>query len=415
MRRALFLLLPLFFACSALARELPDHRQGYITGINSPTSFTVDGQSVLCDAATKLGVVEPNKTTYNPATTADLLLGEHVEIEGHRKNGQYIADNVLVARPPQQDRTVVGAVLATEPAQLNAADGFFLDGRHMKTASGAHFDFDAIPAGVWVDYHATRKANGTWLLTQASFKTNSTGADEMDYRRKAEERLTPPDYAAHSNGRSKYVVGHSTLDANTAAHERLQRIGAKLTAAYQRDLPASDPNKIEFKFFVEQKGTLGAAWDDGSIFIPKKMMDRFANDDSLLAAILAYHMADAQQKQNFRASARRKTEERVALATAALGLVPGLGLASIVMNATSITASYYEGQFFNAPEMLTFGQDCRLGMHAMQLAGYDPKQLPIALIDVAFPPKKMDKVQDTTPAYYAVAMREVRENYSVAQ
>jgi len=151
MRRASFLLLPLLFTFTALARELPDHRQGFITGISSATLFTVDGQPVLCDAATKLGVVESNKTTYTPATTADLLLGEHVQIEGHRKKGVYIADNVLVARPPQQDRMVVGAVLAMEPAQLNSTDGFFLDGRHMKAAPGTHFDFDVIPAGVWVD------------------------------------------------------------------------------------------------------------------------------------------------------------------------------------------------------------------------------------------------------------------------
>jgi len=121
------------------------------------------------------------------------------------------------------------------------------------------------------------------------------------------------------------------------------------------------------------------------------------------------------QKQNFRAWPRRKAEARVALATAALGFVPGLGLASIVMNVTAISASYYEGQFFNAPEMLIFAQDCRLAMRAMQQAGYDPKQLPIALIDAAFPAKKMDKVQDTTPAFYAVVMRELRENYSAPE
>lgn len=51
-------------------------------------------------------------------------------------------------------------------------------------------------------------------------------------------------------------------------------------------------------------------------------------------------------------------------------------------------------------------------MHNLQQAGYDPKQLPIALVDVAFPAKKMDKTEAETPAFYAVATRELRENYT---
>jgi hypothetical protein len=51
-------------------------------------------------------------------------------------------------------------------------------------------------------------------------------------------------------------------------------------------------------------------------------------------------------------------------------------------------------------------------MQMMEAAGFDPKKLPLALMDTIAPASWMDKMGHGAPLFYVVAMRELRENYA---
>ena len=409
-------------AVGAYAGDLPNHRQGYITSIDGPQAFTVDGQLVRCDDKTRLGLVEPDKTTHTPMTAVELTLGEHVEIEGHRAGGEYIADDVLVARPPGKDQDIHGYALTMEASTLQASgDGWrgraLIDGRWMGIDPKTVLEFMSLPPGtipvnVWVTYTGKRLADGGFVLTKATLAPNSFNEDERVFIAALADRITPPDLAKHEAGRIKFPLGHIKLEPDEPGMQRMARVAAKLVPAFQKAMPPGTPGKIGFRFFVWDKNSanVGFSFGDGTIVLSKKTLANIENDD-VLAGLLAFQMADILLKQDFRAAARRKMQGEIMVATTILAFVPGLSVAALAVSSAAAGAGIYEGIAYMTPEMLIFGQDCRVGMRLMEDAGLDPKKMPLAFIAAAFPAKKMDAAGDSVPIGYRVVMQQLRENY----
>ena len=416
----------LLLSTFAFAHELPDHRQGFITNITSPTSFAVDGAPVACNASTKLGLVEPGKTTYTPATTADLILGEHVEIEGHRHNGEYIADTVRVARPPQQERTVHGHVLTLLGSQLQRGpDGAWhgevkIDGRTLLVEPGAVIAFGpapegTVPGGVWADYEATWKPDGRFHLNKLSLRDSQVLPDEIEFRKQASERITPPDPAKNQQGSVKeLLLGHARLLPSAEA-QRLQTLGERLLPEYQKQLPEADPRKLNFRFFVadSKQVSTGLNLPGGEIVLTKGTLDRIGKDDGALAALLAINMANVLEEREYHlADAPHHTRNLVIAGAAVAAVTAGMILAPALAVDELIAGSYYVNQGFESASAQTFAANCRDAMQMMQAAGFDPKKLPQALVDTVFSAVWMDKMGHGTPLLYAAAMRELRENYA---
>ena len=119
-----------------------------------------------------------------------------------------------------------------------------------------------------------------------------------------------------------------------AMQARIDRIGASLIPAYQRNLPDSDATKINFRFqLIDQpKWHDAVTLPNGIILVPRQVVERLQND-SQLATVLADNIACALEKQTFREipAARKMTAAKLA-SDAGGFFVPGLGLATDAAN-----------------------------------------------------------------------------------
>jgi predicted Zn-dependent protease len=151
--------------------------------------------------------------------------------------------------------------------------------------------------------------------------------------------------------------------------ERISRIGASLIPPYQRQLPAGDPTKIAFQFQVVDRPNSHEAFvfPSGIILIPHQVVERLQND-SQVAAVLAYNMAIALEKQEYRMQPAHTSMSVADIATAAGGaFVPGLSLASLAMYPKS-----------KSMETDLFNQSGRVSLGLLHDAGYDIQQAPVA-------------------------------------
>jgi hypothetical protein len=311
---------------------------------------------------------------------------------------------------------------------LQAASGSWqgaiaADGRQLRVVSKTVIDFadlspGIVPAGVWLTYDGTRFANGHIVLDKVTLRRDAVTPEEATYNVRIGNRVTPPEDGPHGEGEIKYPIGRVRLIAKESEEQRLQLIGDRLMPEYQKALPPGSPEKLTVRFFVTDRKitSSGLSFADGSIVFSEKSLSEVSNhsDDEELAALIAYHLADLLQKQDFRASARRNRQQKEAAVTLAAAFVPGLGIAGLALNAAAQGAGIYEGIAYTTPEMLIFAQDCRIGMQMMQQAGYDPGAMPLAFIHTVFPAKNMDGIEQTAPVGYKVVMRELRENYGTA-
>jgi len=151
---------------------------------------------------------------------------------------------------------------------------------------------------------------------------------------------------------------------------RIDRVGRSLIPVFQRDLPASDPTRIDFRFQLVDR----PKWHDaitlanGIILVPYQIVQRLP-DDSELASILSDNIATALEKQTFR---QQPTNTKLSIAevggSVAGILIPGAGVA------TSL-AAYGAGK-----HMLTRAeqQSGRVALSLMHDAGYDLAKAPEA-------------------------------------
>jgi predicted Zn-dependent protease len=145
--------------------------------------------------------------------------------------------------------------------------------------------------------------------------------------------------------------------------ERVDRIGNSLIPAYQRDLPADDPTKVDLRFQVVDgaKRRDAMTLSNGIVLIPEQLVVRLESD-AQLAAVLADNIACALEKQDLRAIPARRalTASDVSL-WAGGAFVPGLGLAPVVTD--GVTKSQMQR---HAEE-----QSGRVSLVLLRQAGYD--------------------------------------------
>jgi hypothetical protein len=164
------------------------------------------------------------------------------------------------------------------------------------------------------------------------------------------------------------ACGWHRVPADHPLQERVERIGMRLVPAYQKALPADNPSRIPFRFYVvaddKARGVSACNW--GLVLVPKNAVERLKNDDQL-AAVLADGVAFNLQRQLFTMGPL----EWSALG-AELVMVAPLGLGGYLGDTAAEFALKYE-------IALKLGlQRARITLQLLADAGYDPKQAPEA-------------------------------------
>ncbi len=356
---------------------------GYVTRAVSLTDFDANGFHVVPSETTTFMVAEIGKEKRN--TNAAPYLGQSVTVYGrlHKQKHVAIAEEVIFHPADMTalsglavvDRILTSTKLASgSPELLVRADGYMiLINAITKTGFKAPLvSLSDITTNVWIKYHGKPQSNGVLLADTATFISNSVLDHEAKLLEKSAYDPNTVDTDSKQTAASKAVRGRDAKQIppyeNAALQTRIDRIGASLVPAYQRNLPDGDPTKITFRFQLidDPKMNEGFAVPNGIILIPFQTVNHLQND-SQLATILADNIARVLEKQTFRAQSGHK---KMMLAEVTSGLLTGYYMFG---TATVIAASVAHEDKRNAED-----QSGRVSLGLLHDAGYDIGQAPIA-------------------------------------
>jgi hypothetical protein len=350
---------------------------GIVTQVSSPTDFDVDGVRVVLHADTSfrrvLGAEHYSMVKPEP------YLGQEASVWGTFNRKQLAVESTDVEFSDPKPATVSGsAIVDLVLADTAASRKVRADGRILELSSLPGNVTSGLPDGlqtnVWIDYHGVRQADGTILLDRAFLAPNALAKSQVKLDQKIEyDPAAVPDDSRQS-ATSKFFRGMDPKQLppyrDAMLQGRVDRIGLELIPAYQRQLPESDPTRINFRFQVvdEPKWRDAHTLPNGIILVPYQIVQRL-QDDSELAAVLADNIGTALEKQTFREIPNAHKLTAASLAGDAAGaIVPGVGL---VTGATTIGI---------ARHLITLDeqQSGREALALMHDAGYDLTKAPEA-------------------------------------
>lgn len=362
----------------------PPDLAGYITRIASPTDFDVAGKHVILSPETTYGV-QNDKQILSTRTPLPLALGQSVDIMGRLDRKHHTITAQFVFTHPYQPLAISGAGIvdllvpasATPTDRILRADGYLL-----RIHPGTALTFvppltaaASVSTNLWISYHGIQQADGTILLDRAELRANQIKPAEDDLRANSDYDTAAVDPNAKQGFLSKRFRGDDPrlippYAKDPAMQTRIERIGNTLVPAFQRDLPASDPTRIHFRFqLIDKPGWHDAiALPSGIILVPYQIVERLAND-SQIATVLADNIAIAMEKQTLGAIPFSHKLTAAEVAGAAGGIfVPGLGLAS------SLATSSVDAHLLAQERQ----QSGRVSLCLLHDAGYDLSQAPLA-------------------------------------
>lgn len=123
-----------------------------------------------------------------------------------------------------------------------------------------------VGTNVWIQYKGFQENRGDVLLTWVSFIKPKLRAPKANQRAPEAQMAAFPagsiidfDGSSRTDGddRNRHKIadqggacGWYPLSRDAALQERVRRVGARVIPQYQREMPASDPSKVPFRFYV---------------------------------------------------------------------------------------------------------------------------------------------------------------------
>ena len=353
--------------------------EGYITAVNPPAEFDVNGQHITTNAQTSYGILGVNHSETNSPLAAKIQIGTYVQITGtpdrHEKS---LAATLVQIRDDANAKIVsfgvIVKVLSADPEHVYQADGYSvrITSTTVNAFHGTVHSLADVAPGIWMNCEGTRGSDGVVTATKAAFyrvkqkagkSKNGGSEDSLEF--------VPPTYPS-DDGKTPGKDGKVHLGltkrshkipANRALQGRIQLVGDRIVPAYQKALPSSDPSKLNFRFFAVDAPTVDTpvATSEGLVLVPRHIAERLQNDDEL-AAFMADGVALLLQSPT--ASSKVLAFEGVANALNPGFLFTGLGL--LELDAAHSEAIQLEQQRW------------RIALSLVAEAGYDPWQAPEA-------------------------------------
>lgn len=374
--------------------------RGYITAVHPPDAFDVDSQHVTMTADTQFGPISAKTPASNGPTRDAVQIGAWVEVYGGRdRQAKTVIARTVLIRDDWNSKlsalAVIDKVISTAPDLVFAADGYHIRvtpatevkfPRDVKSAADVH-------AGMWALYEGHMGQDGLLVASKVKFVSteqakaksgNAPGNSSQPAAApqppagvgpEAQQTASPPNNASGEpedqidDRRTEIDLGDASYDISKdeALKSRVRRIGMTLVPAYQKQLPADDPAKIQFDFIaVKNPGREEYLSLDpgGVILVPAELAARFENDDQL-AAVLADGIAYSLQQE---------PPWIIQMNRANLEWAGALGAASLVPYAGLVAGGAYTYEVEKAQKE----QRWRVALELMADAGYDPWQAPEA-------------------------------------
>lgn len=380
---------------------------GYIRNIGPSGACNVSGSPVDLSHLASLTIVRAGtSTTYAlhlPLT--HLRRGEFVTATGRRnkKTGILQARTLLVNQPTAKQQISGTAVIDRLP-QLQPknsaytgtiyADGYIL---HVTPATKITLPAgDSLTAPNWITYSATLQPGNTYLATALTFTPDHPGPKDVHFKKKTDHHFRPGKCPTGALVVVRLFRACFATVPNAQVQAYVTAIGNSLIPQWQRNLPATDPAKIHFHFYVvERNRRLGyiASNDAGTVIIPTNVLLKLQNK-AQLAALLSADVAVAITQHYFRTRIERRTASGAILASelAMDTVVPFGGLIPMFAGGTAYDRAAYIPQVES---------HYRIGLRYLARAHYDVYQAPIAIQRVSeHHPNRDHSTHEPTGAQY---------------
>jgi len=386
------LLCVLFVSAAALCKDVTIH--GFVTAINSPTSFEIDDYKVTRDQTVSLDL-EKQQTDHpmDAFKPEDTRIGTELEIKGDydEGSGELKARSIKVFS--YDTLTVKRTALLEKLPSLTKDDAgwsgvIYADGQSIrvtpatavslkpnlaerkksvkdKNSGGAKLTPDSLNLDTFVSYEGVRQPDGFIRAQKVEFQHAEVSIGEARMRRRFAPTVIEPDYANFEPGELKMRWATFKIVPDQEAQNYISRLGNSLIPAHQRYLPEGDPLKIPFKFFlVDKKSFNAASYPNGVVIVHSGVLDVLENE-AQLAFVLSHEISHAVEKHVW-FQHQYLWNELIAL-RAGGAFIPYGGSFVADLLATGIRSQYSRS---------LENQADRVGLEWMLAAGYDIREAP---------------------------------------
>lgn len=364
----------------------PPQIDGYVSRVVSNSDFDVNGIQVLCGPETQSGIDQGHGSSVSDAgCPKSPFVGEPMEIFGSftKKKKSIVAER-LFTRPMHPRETSGSAVIDGLPLRSSGdtppgvlmvrTDGYriVIDSKTALRFSPPLKSLSDVTVGDWIDYKANEDSPGGLVATSADVAPSilKSGEEKLHAREEFDPSAVPQDARQNVLKESVSLYDPKKFPPfnSPAMQARVSEIGNKLVPAYQRNLPDSDPTKIDFRFHVIDTKLFRDAFalSNGIILIPHQVVERMQND-SQLAAVLADNIASVLERLEYRTLLAARVNTAANLSSFAFAVFPPVDI-------FSIGGSLAAGAILSEAQQ----QAERVSLTLMNDAGYDIDQAPLA-------------------------------------
>lgn len=381
---------PLLVSTLVFAKEITI--RGFVTAVNSPTSFAIDEYKVTRDRTVSLDL-DKQQGAHSPATfkPEDIRIGTELEVNGDydEASGELKAKSIKVFFYDSVDikRT---ALLEKIPSLTKDGAGWsgmiYADGQKIivspsttvslkpnhegrgKAAtdknSQGQLNPDSLNLDTFVHYEGARQPDGSIQASKVEFEHAEVDNVEVRMWRRFTPTVIDPDFANFQPGELRMQWKTYRIVPSREAQDYIARLGDSLIPAHQKELPDVDPLKIRFRFFlVDDKLFNAATYPNGVVIVHAGVFDLLQNE-AQLAFVLSHEISHAIERHVWQ---QREYFRNELLALRARGVyVPGALLEG------NLRASGFSSQYARSLE----NQADRIGLEWMLAAGYDVREAP---------------------------------------
>lgn len=384
------------FSSLCLAKDVKIH--GFVTTVNSPTNFEIDDYRITRDTSL---VLEVEKDEDSAATATfrpeDIHVGTELEIKGdyNEQTGELKAKSIKVFS--EDTRVIKRTALVEKVPELTKTDEgwtgtFFADGQRVTLAPSTKVIYklnkhekkdlkngnqeesplaslDAINLETFMHYEGSRQPDGSILASKVEFQHAEMEDGETKLWARLRPKIKDPDYSGFRFGELRMEKAKYKLIPSREAQEYIEKIGESVIPSAQRDLPAGDPLKIPFHFYlIQDKSFNASAFPNGVVIVHSGLFDVLENE-SQLAFVLSHEVTHATEKHTW----RQHEYHKKALTALKIGGMVGAGFGGRgVMDITNMVESAIRNGYARSLE----NQADRVGLENMLAAGYDIREGP---------------------------------------
>jgi hypothetical protein len=385
-------------------KEIKIH--GYVTALNSLTSFDIEDYRITRDDSFKLEF--ENTSPDLSFKIEDVKVGTELEIKGSydAASSELHASSIKVGME-QFKKLKDTAILDRAPTGVEHVDSgwrgmFFVNGQRIqvtpstavvfkltnqekKIAKNAKKQLEAADDASFRPLSSLSEITSGMMMTYEGKRDIETGqifADRVEFSKnefeKGEERLwkqlkvkvKPSNAQTFKPGELTIArVGKYKLLPNEDVQSYVTKLGEGLIPDYIKAMPDSDPAKLHFNFYVViNKEPNASALPNGTFLVHSGMFDVVENE-AQLAAVIGHEIAHATQEHTWRQMNYHKNIKF------ALGIASAVA-AAYGQNNLARLANMTEAAIQNGYQRNLENQADRIGLEYMVRAGYDPREAP---------------------------------------